>query len=162
MLRDHPDNTIQVLVTIYERNEPGKGFSLWGDCCREKFQANYVVKTPGIKISRKRWEIRAPGYPRRLLPQKGGKVVPGSLVDQIIEIEGAGPLYIERVWGFGFWGFNDLACLAVPVFWHGRNPFGAVLAKVILTVMPYEQATLLEPQLQKLKPEVIAERFQFI
>jgi len=160
VLRDHPDNTIQVLIAVYERNEPEKDISLWGDCCREKFQARYVVKTPGIKISRKRWGIRAPCYPRHSLPQKGGRVAPGSLVDHIIN--GAGPLYIERVWGFDFWGFNDLACLAVPVVWHRKNPLGTVLAKVILTVMPYEQATLFEPQLQKLKPDVIPERFQFI
>jgi hypothetical protein len=160
VLKDSPGDVIQVLFAIYERNEPERDTSLWGDCRREKFQAKYVAKTPGIRISRKRWGIRAPSYPRHLLPQRGDKVAPGSLVDDIIN--GAGPLYIERVWGFDLWGFNDLACLAVPVFWRRKNTFGAVLAKVILTVMPYEQATLLEPQLQKLKPDVIPERFQLI
>jgi hypothetical protein len=160
VLRDSTGGSIQVLIAIYERIEAERDISLWGDCSREKFQAKYVAKTPGIRISRRRWALRGPCYPRYLMPKRGDKVVPGGVVDEIIN--GAGPIYIERVWGFDLWGFNDLSCLAVPVLWRRGNPSGAVLAKVILTVMPCEQAILLEPQLQRIKPQVIPERFQFI
>ena len=68
VLRDHPDNATQVLIAVYERNEPERDTSLWGDCTREKFLARYVVKTPGIRISKTAWRIRAPCYPRHLLP----------------------------------------------------------------------------------------------
>jgi len=64
--------------------------------------------------------------------------------------------------GFDFWSFNDLVCLAVPVVWHHRETGATVLAKVILIVMPYEQASMLEPQVQRLSPTIIPERFQFI
>jgi hypothetical protein len=160
LLGSDPDSDIQVLVAIYERNEQERDLSLWDDCCREKFRANYVVKTPKIKLSKKGWHIKAPRYPRHLLPKRGDKVVQGSIVDAIID--GAGPVYIERVRGFDLWGFNDLTCLAVPIVWHRKLERDTVLAKVILIVMPHEQANILEPQLRKVKPKLIPEQFQII
>jgi hypothetical protein len=160
VLREAAEDNIQVLIAIYERNEPERDISLWGDCSREKFQVTYVVRTPGIKMARKGSLVRAFAYPRHVLPRKGDKVVPGSIVDAVINE--TRPLYVERVTGFDFWSFNDLVCLAVPVVWHRREMGVTVLAKVILTVMPYEQASMLEPQLQRLRPAIIPERFQFI
>ena len=160
VLRDAPGDNIQVLIAVYERNEPERDISLWGDCSKEKFQARYVARTPGIKMAKKGSRIRDFSYPRYVLPRKGDKVVPGGIVDAVINE--ARPLCIERVTGFDLWSFNDLVCLAVPVVWHHRETGVAVLAKVILIVMPYEQASMLEPQLQRLKPTIIPERFQFI
>ena len=160
VLRDHPGNNIQVLIALYERDEAERDISLWGDCRSEKFQARYVVKTDGIRISKKEWRINAPSYPRHLLPEKSDRPVPKGVIDAVIE--GAGAVHIERVFGFDLWGFNDLTCLAVPVYWRRKRFRGAVLAKVILVVMPCGQAPMLEPQLQRLKPYVIPERFQFI
>jgi hypothetical protein len=160
VLQEAADDNIQVLIAIYERNEPERDISLWGDCSREKFQVTYVARTPGIKMARKGSWVRVFAYPRHVLPRKGDKVVPGGIVDAVINE--TRPLYIERVTGFDFWSFNDLVCLAVPVVWHRRETGVTVLAKVILIVMPYEQASMLEPQLQRLRPAIIPERVQFI
>jgi hypothetical protein len=160
VLKDAPGDNVQVLIAIYERNEAERDISRWSDCSREKFQARYVARTPGIKMARKGSWTRAFAYPRYVLPRQGDQVVPGGVVDAVINE--TRPLYIERVTGFGFWSFNDLVCLAVPVVWHHRETSVPVLAKVILTVMPYDQASMLEPQLQRLKPAIIAERFQYI
>lgn len=161
VLREVPENNIDVLIAIYERSESERDISLWQECCREKFQARYVAKTPGIsRLFSRGWAIKAPHYPRHLLPEAGDPVVPGGVVDAVLN--GGHPLYVQRVTGFDLWGFNDLACLAVPVFWYTKEGSKTVLAKVILTVMPCEQTTMLQPQLQKIKPDIIPEQFQFI
>ena len=154
------ETNIQVLIAIYERSEPERDPSAWGTGTRGNFRANYVIYTPGVRISRKRWRIDSPRYPRHALPRTGDDVVPGGLVDQVICF--SKPVYVERVWGFDLWGFNDLVVLGVPVYWHLSRISGTVLAKVILTVMPYEQADLLTPQLRRLQPATMPERFQFV
>ena len=93
-------------------------------------------------------------------PKWATQLWPVDWVDEVIN--GAGPLYIDRVYGFDLWGFNNLAALAVPVIWHRKDKVWSGLAKVILIMMPCEQASMLEPQLRRLKPTVIPERFQFI
>jgi len=154
VLRAQPGNNIQVLIAIYERNEPERDVSLWGDCSRETFQAKYVVKTPGIKISKKSWRIEAPSYPRHLLPKKGDKIIPGSVVDLVCNT--CQPVYLERVTGFDFWGWNDLSVLARPVFWFGK------LAKIVLVGVRYENRQLLQPQIALVSPDVVARSYQLI
>lgn len=160
VLRDRDDPHPEVLFAVYEPKISQNEDKLEDPFLPELFQAKWVGHTEGILVSPKRSTIRAPRYPRHLLPGFGDHVLPGSIVDTVIK--SGRPVYLERITGFDLWGDNDLTCLTVPVIWRPQNGLGPVVAKVIEVIMPYIQAHLLAPQLNKLSSDRIPERYQFI
>lgn len=154
VLQDCPGDDIQLLIAIYERTETDREPSLSEECSRPKLQARYVLKTPAFKVSRRRWRIDAPRYPCQVIPRKGDGVLPGSIVDLVLET--GRPVYLQRASGFDFWGWNDLSFIARPVFWFGK------LAKVVVVGVSSREQPLVQSQLDGLTPIVVPESYQLI
>jgi len=155
-LTDHETNpiTADFIIAIYERNtqeHPQEWEPLYH---REDFRVRYAVRSPDIKLGRCRGNYRSPRYPRHLIPKKGDKVIPGSIVDLVCDTRQ--PVYLEKVTGFDFWGWNDLAFIARPVFWFGK------LAKIVLVGVRYQDRHLLQPQIKNVSPAVKGRSYQLI
>ncbi len=145
---------IRLMIAIYERNEGDAEPAIRGGNSVAGLEATYVLKTPAMRISKKRWRINAPSYPRHLFPKKGDLVSPGSIVETVRQTRQ--PVFLRKVTGFDFWGLNDLTVLARPVLWYGE------LAKVILLMLGHEHGALVQPQLDSLNPTVIPISYQMI
>jgi len=112
------------------------------------------VRSPSIKLGRRRGNYRSPRYPRHLIPKRGDKVILGSIVDLVCDT--CKPVYLEKVTGFDFWGWNDLTVLARPVFWFGK------LVKIVLVGVRHEDRHLIQPQIKRVSPAVVARSYQLI
>lgn len=142
------------MIAIYERKTQEHPREWEPLHHRKDFRVRFSVRSPGIKLGKRGGNYRAPRYPRHLIPQKGDKVIPGSIVDLVCDTYQ--PIYLEKVIGFDFWGWNDLTFIARPVFWFGK------LAKVVLVGVRYEDRHLLQPQIASVSPVVVARSFQLI
>jgi hypothetical protein len=136
-------DAVDFLIAVYERQSEGKSEEWSFDCCSEDFCAKCVVKTPGIKLSKRkrRANFRAYLFPRRLFPVRGEKPALGFIVDEVIKQNQ--PVYYENAM-FDLLGNNTLVLLARPIHWYGR------LAKVILVAVRKKDSYLLQKQIDGL------------
>lgn len=152
------------IIAVYQRGLK-KYFKQRGFYSRYNFNVEWSVRTQGIRLGNRgvRWQdggkaklpnYRAPRYPWHLMPKRGDLALPNSVVSKVIRTGKS--CYVEKVTGFDFWGFNDLALIARPVRWCGK------VAKVILVGVRTKDKKLLEPQLQKLNLLKICESYQEI
>ncbi len=146
--------TTDFIIAIYERNAQDH-LQEWEQLHhRQDFRVRCAVRSPGIKLGRRGWNYRSPRYPRHLIPKRGDKVIPGSIVDLVCDT--CQPVYLEKVTGFDFWGWDDLSFIARPVFWFGK------LVKIVLVGVRHEDRHLIQPQIKRVSPAVVARSYQLI
>ncbi|MBM4463357.1 MAG: ImmA/IrrE family metallo-endopeptidase [Chloroflexi bacterium] len=134
----------ELACAIYHRHGDPKRWPAGGPA---DFHVGCAMYTSGLRLGRR-------GYPGHLMPKKGDKVLPGSIVE--LALQTGQPVLLKRATGFDSSGEKDLTFLARPVLWFNQP------SKLVLTGMKVADGHLLEAQARELHPRVIAESYQLI
>ena len=119
-----------LLTLLYERHAHG-ALHQWAPApMAEALRASVVAPTPSFSR-------RTPRSER--LPQRGRPPARGSVAGRVVQT--GQPIYVERVNGCALAYPDDLTVAARPVTWQGK------LAKVVLVAVPYQDRSVLLPQL---------------
>ena len=140
-----------LLAVLYERDERGEPREWDPNPAPEVFTARVVARTPGFRLRTQRRPLSAL---RGLLPRRDGSPAPGSVAERVI-LTGK-PVYVERVSGYDLWRNDDVTVAARPIIWYGR------VAKVALVAVPYQDRSVLAPQLGHASFERISRAHQVI
>ncbi len=140
-----------LLAVLYERKESdGETGPLDSEdlaCLR----ATVVARTPGFRLRTSR---RPLSCLRGLLPRRGSSPTPGSIGDTVFRTGSS--VHVERVSGYDLWKSDDITVVARAVLWGER------VAKVAVVAVPYNDRSVLRPQLESDIFQRISEAHQVI